>query len=66
MTGTQHKHSTTLRATVLEDGSIRVHGSLSPGDREQLELTHFDTGSRIGKWSIWWPKVSDVDADHAT
>lgn len=47
------------RITALDDGSVRVRGVLPDLDREQLELTHFDTGDLIQGWVVWWSREVD-------
>jgi hypothetical protein len=44
------------RILALDDGSVRVRGVLTDLEREQLELTHFDTGRLVRGWTIWWPR----------
>ncbi|HZO31865.1 MAG TPA: hypothetical protein VFH48_38400 [Chloroflexota bacterium] len=46
----------------FDDGTLRVCGKLPPHVREQIEQTHFDTDTRIDRWSVWVPREAGNDS----
>ncbi len=54
--------STQCRRLDCDDGSIRIWGVLSPDERADVELTHFDTGRVVDGWVIWVSREAGDDA----
>jgi len=50
---------------LLFDDYVVVLGSLSRSGQERLSLTHVEYGPSPLGGNVWWPKVADVEADHA-